>query len=98
MLGGEHDIFRAGVAEYLGPGLRLPFLNFLIEGGSKVVVVVVSPIVFAMICLGGGPFDPHYVQVPFGVRVVLDVVRGGEVVLGMNERSPARNRIETPVN
>src|SRR6266849_6747805 len=74
MLGGEHDIFRAGVMEYFGPCAGIPFLNLPVEVRSKVVVIVVSAIMLAM------------------------VVLRSEVMLRMNERSPARNGIETPVN
>ena len=40
MFSGQNHIFRAGVAEGLGPGVRTPFLDFLIEEGSEIVVVV----------------------------------------------------------
>src|SRR6266851_539201 len=98
MLGGEHDIFRAGVMEYFGPCAGIPFLNLPVEVRSKVVVIVVSAIMLAMVGLGRRSVESHAVQVPLRIGIVTDVVLRSEVMLRMNERSPAGNGIETPVN
>src|SRR5467141_1962934 len=98
MLGGEHDIFRASVVEYLGPDVGIPLLNLAVEDRSEVVVIVVSAIMLAMVGLRRRSVEPHAVQIPLCIGVVCDVVRRGEVMFRMNERRPTRNRIKTPVN
>src|SRR5580700_2494570 len=98
MLGGEHDIFRASVVENFGPRARIPLLNLPVEDRSKVVVIVVSAIMLAMVGLGRRSVESHAVQVPLRVGIVSDVVLRSEVVLRVNERGPARNGIKTPVN
>src|SRR5580700_4003740 len=98
MLGGEHDIFRASVMEYFGPGTGIPLLNLPVEDRSKVVVIVVSAIVLAMVGLGRRPVESHAVEVPLRIGIVSDIVLRREVVLRVNERGPARNGIKTPVN
>lgn len=51
MLGGEHDVFRAGIVESLRPTIGIPFLNVLIKGFGKVVAIVVRSIMLAVIRL-----------------------------------------------
>ena len=51
-----------------------------------------------MVSLGRRAVDPHDIQIPLSIGIVLDVVGCGEVMLWMNQRSPARNRIKAPVN
>src|SRR5580704_16570476 len=98
MFSGQNHIFRAGVTEGLGPVVRTPFLDFLIEEGSEIVVVVVGSVMLAMVSLGRGSVDTHNIQIPLSIGIVLDVVGCREVVLGMDQRSPARNRIKAPMN
>src|ERR1700686_4430955 len=98
MFGSKNHIFCAGIPESLGPGVGVPFFDLLVKSCSKVVVIVVGPVVLAMVSLGGRPVDPHYVQIPLGVGIVLDVVGSREVMLGVDQRSPARNRVKPPMN
>ena len=98
MFGGEHHIFRARVMEYFGPGAGIPLLNLLVENRSKVVVIVVSAIMLAMVSLGRRSVESHAVQVPLGIGVVSDVVLGTKVVLRVNQRSPSRYRIKAPMD
>src|ERR1700730_15715859 len=98
MLGGEHDIFRAGVMEYFSPGTGIPLLNLPVEDRSEVVVIVVSAIMLAMVGLGRRSVESHAVQVPLRIGIVCDVILRREVVLRVHERGPARNGIKTPVN
>ena len=98
MFGGEDHIFRAGVAECPGPGVGIPFLDLLVKDGRKVVVIVVGAVVLAMVSLGRRPVDSHHVQIPLGVGIVLDVVGCPEIVLGVDQGSPARNRVKAPMN
>lgn len=55
MFSGQNHIFRASVTEGLGPGVRTPFLDFLIEEGSEIVVVVVGSVMLAMVSWVGDP-------------------------------------------
>src|ERR1700730_12709501 len=98
MLSGQNHIFRASATEGLGPGVGTPFLDLLIERGSEIVVVVVGSVMHAMANLGWGPVDPHNIQIPLSIGIVLDVVGCREVVFGMDQRSPARNRVKAPMN
>src|SRR5260370_39918781 len=98
MFSGQNHIFRAGVTEGLGPSVRTPFLGLLIEEGSEIVVVIVGSVMLAMVSLGWGSVDPHNIQIPLSIGIVLDVVGCREVVFGMDQRSPARNRIKAPMN
>src|SRR6267143_1969080 len=84
---------RVSVVEYFSPGVRIPLLNLPVEDRSEVVVIVVSAIMLAMVGLRRCSLEPHAVQIPFCIGVVCDVVRGSEVMFGMNDRGPARNVI-----
>src|SRR6266853_2757795 len=98
MLGGEHDIFRAGIAKYLRPGIWVPFLDLLIEDGSEVVVVVIRAVMVAVIGLSRRALQAHAVQIPFGIGIVRDVVHRLEIMLRVNQWRPTRNGIESPVD
>src|SRR6202021_3397037 len=67
MFSGQNHIFRAGVTECLGPGVRIPFLDLLIEDGSEIVVVVVGSVMLPMVSLGWGSVDPHNIQIPLSI-------------------------------
>src|SRR5882762_960335 len=98
MLGGKHHILRASVMEYLSPGGGIPVLDLAVKNGSEIVVIIVGAVMFPMVRLGRRPIDSQDVQIPLRIGIVLDVVLCGEVVSGMNERCPARNGVETPMN
>ena len=83
MLGGQHDILGACIAENAGPLFRLPLHALPVKDRGEIVIVVVGPVMLTVIGLRGGAVDAHHVVVPLGIRVVLDVVGIAEVVLGM---------------
>ena len=98
MLGRQHHIPGACVVKDAGPLFRLPLHALLVEHRSKIVIVIVSAVVLAMVSLGGRTVDTQHVQVPLGIRVVLDVVDVAEVMFRVRQRSPPRNRIQTPMD
>src|SRR4029077_5466280 len=98
MFSGQNHVFGSSVTEGLGPGVRTPFLDLLIEDGGEIVIVAVGSVMLPMVSLGWGSVDPHNIQIPLSVGIVLDVVGCREVVLGMDQRSPARNRVKAPMN
>src|SRR5713101_9372233 len=98
MFGGKDYIFRAPFMKQFGPRIGIPLLNLSVKDRSEVVIVVGGAIVLAMVGLGRRPLESHAVQVPFRVRIVGNVVLGREVMLGMNQGRPPRDRVETPVN
>src|SRR6185437_1902860 len=51
-----------------------------------------------MVLLRGRAGNAHDVEVPLGVRVVLDVISGCEVVLRMRERCPSGDGVESPMD
>ncbi len=61
------------------------------------ILVVASVIVFAMIGLDRRPIEAHAVQVPFGIRIVGNVVLRCKVMLRMNQGRPAGDGVEAPV-
>src|SRR5579859_6000802 len=95
MLCGEDDVLCACFAENGGPLVRDPLRRLAIEDGSEVVVAEIPPEVLAMVCLRRRARDTHHVEIPLGVRIIHNVVGVTEVVFGMGERRPARDRIET---
>src|SRR5258708_17659301 len=97
MFRSENDIFGPCAAKYLRPGIGIPFLRFAIKNSSKIVVIVLSAIMFTMVSLGRRAFQPHAVEVPLCIRIVSDVVLRVKIMLGMNQGGPTRNRVETPV-
>ncbi len=98
MLAGEHDVPGARIAEDSSPFVGVPFLRLAVEDGSEVVVAEIGAEMFAMIRLGRRAWDPHHVQIPLCVGIVLDVINVAEVVFGMRERSPAGDRIKSVMN
>src|ERR1700740_1419824 len=95
---GENNVARSCFAKDRGHFIGVPFLNFTVESRRKVIVVEIRAIVFAMIGLRWRAVDAHYVVVPLGVWVVLDVVGRREVRVRMRERSPARCGVESPMD
>src|SRR6202022_3635982 len=98
MLGGEDDVSGSGVLKYLRPRIRIPLLNLAVEDWSEIVIVVVCAVVFAVIILGWGPVETHAVEVPLRVRIVGDVILGREIVLRVDQRRPAWDRVKAPVD
>ena len=82
MFCGKHHVFRAGIAENLGPRVGIPLLDLPVKHRREVVVVVVSAVLLAMIGLSRRSLQPHAVQIPFCIRVMVDVIRGSKVMLG----------------
>ena len=98
MFAGKNDIFGSGGAEDFSPGVGIPLFDLLIESDSEIVVVVIGAVGLAMIFLRGRTIDAHGVVIPFGVGIVGDVILRTEIVIGMDQRSPARDRVEPPMN
>ncbi len=98
VLGGKDDVFGSGRAEDFRPGVGIPLFNFGVKGRGEIVVVVIRTIGLAMIFLRGRPINTHRVVIPLGIRIVGDVILRSEIVIGMDKRSPAGDRVETPVN
>src|SRR5882762_10461707 len=98
VFGCEHDVFCPGIVQGLGPRVRVPLLDLLVKKGSKAVVVVVGSVMLAMIRLRGRSSEPHAVEIPLRIRIVGDVILRSEIMLGMNQRRPAGDRVESPVN
>src|ERR1700742_3011722 len=97
VLGGQHHVPGACIVKDTGPLLRLPLYALLVEYRSKIVIVVVSAVVLAMVSLGGRTVDTQHVQVPLRIRVVFDVVYVAEVMVGVRQRSPPGYRVQTPM-
>src|SRR5271169_5960895 len=93
MLGREHDILRAGVTENFCPGIWIPFLNLLIKQCGEVVVVAVGAVVLAVIRLRWRSIEPHAVEVPFRIWIVVNVVLRSKIVFGMYQWRPAGDRV-----
>src|ERR1700758_2691948 len=93
----EDDIFGPCATKYLRPGIGIPFLSFAIENRSEIVVIVIGAVVFTMVSLGRRAIQPHAVEVPLCVRIVSNVVLRVKIMLRMNEGSPTRDGVETPV-
>ncbi len=94
----QHNVFRPRLAKHRRPLIGIPLLTLAIERLRKLVVVVMRPIVLAIVSLGWRPRNPHRVQVPLRIRVVLDVIVVPEIMIRMVQRRPPRHRVEAPVN
>ncbi len=98
VLAGQHNIARTRFAKNGSHLVGIPLFAFAIESLREVVVVVVGTVMLAMVRLRWRAIDPHYVVIPLGIGIELDVVRRCEVVLRMRKWRPSRDRIQAPMN
>src|ERR1700739_3568347 len=74
LLGRQNNVLRAGITKDLRPRIRIPFLNILIKYRCEVVIVVVGAVMLAVIRLRWGSIKTHAVQVPLGIRIMVNIV------------------------
>src|SRR3954466_7308407 len=97
MLRCEDDVFRSSATKSLCPRIGTPFLSPATKNRSKIVVIVMSAVVFAMVSLGRRAIQSHAVEIPLGVRIVSNVILRVKIMPRMNKGGPTRNGIQTPV-
>ena len=101
VLGGQHHVTRAGIAADRRDRIHVRISGAAVEGSDEVVIGGVGAVGVALMTPGGAALQPTAVEVPLGIGVVPQHLRGTrcfEQLLDVRHLGcPTGHRVQTPV-